>query len=249
MGDVKDTELMINYIKKLYPKAFMGAIGISAGRLETCSSSNYHIGRKLIHFIIFQSGQLVSYLAHQSAPFPVQAGVSLCPAYSIKTAFQNLEKQSPLLSKYLLRGMKQMFLKNNEDLLNHYPSFQRALRSESVHEFIVHSSEMAGFDSWEEYLQYSNPMATYHSNKTPCLVVNAVDDPVCLHENIDFSLAETSEHYALVLATCGSHIAFRDGILGNHSWMYRISMDFLQASCDLLTKTPLTANRKTQHIK
>lgn len=34
MGDVKDTELMVNYIKSLYPMAFIGAVGISAGRYD-----------------------------------------------------------------------------------------------------------------------------------------------------------------------------------------------------------------------
>lgn len=180
------------------------------------------------------SGQLVSYLGYQAASIPVQAGVSLCPAYSIKSAFKNLQDHSPLLSKYLLKGLKRLFLQNNEHLLRDHPSFHRALRSDSVHEFFVHASEMSGFSSWEDYLAYSNPMATYHTNQAPCLVINALDDPVCLKHNIDFSVASESEHYALVLTKCGSHIAFREGLFGQNSWMFRISLDFLQATKEVL---------------
>lgn len=212
MGDVEDTKLMIDFIVKLYPKSkFMGAVGISAG-----------------------SGQLVSYIGQQSKNFPVHAAVSLCPAYSMKTAFLNWNQEHPLLSKYLLRSLKNKFIHPNKDLLrSNKKVYERILKSSSVHDFIVQSVELAGFQSFDDYLKHSDPMVHYNGNKIPCLIINSKDDPICIEKNIRSDLILQVDNYALLLTEYGSHIAYREGVLGQNSYMYRVTMEFLQASLHL----------------
>lgn len=209
MGCFKDTKLMIEYVKKLFPNSYIGAVGISAG-----------------------SGQIVSYIGNQEENGPVRAAVSLCPAYSMDKAFENFDRKSPLLSKYLLNGLKKFFLLRNESLLSNFDrsAFEKTLRSTSVQSFFESHIKFAGFDSFEKYLEESNPMSHYKGNKIPCLVLNALDDPLCVEENIRLDIATEIENFALVLTNYGSHIAYREGIFGQRSFMHCLAMDFLESA-------------------
>ncbi len=207
LGCVRDTEVMVNYVSRLYQEAsFIGACGLSAG-----------------------SGQVVSYIGHQKEEYPVQAAVSLCPAYGIDTAFQHLHERNPLMSKYLLNGLKRFFLQENRPMLENIPGFHECMNSTNVAEFVETGVHMAGYKTYEEYLADSCPMNRYMDSKIPTLILNATDDPVCVEENIRFDITESSENYALVLTRSGSHIAYRSGMFGETSFMHRLALDFLEA--------------------
>ncbi|KNC74379.1 hypothetical protein SARC_13070, partial [Sphaeroforma arctica JP610] len=64
----------------------------------------------------------------------------------------------------------------------------------------------------------------------PCLVLNALDDPLCVEENIRYDIVETTQDYTLVTTRSGSHVAYREGILGQTCYMHRIALDFLESS-------------------
>lgn len=215
MGDINDTALMIDYVKSLYPKSsFIGAIGISAG-----------------------SGQVVSFLGNQeSYGHPIQAAVSLCPGYNLRHAFQFWHEDHPQLCKHVLNSLKSLFIHQNHKLFAEHPNYQDVLESKTVHEFIVHSATLNGFDSFDHYLEECNPTEHYSKNSIPCLILNARDDPVCLEKNITLDLASKSKNYALVLTKYGSHIAFREGLIGNHSYMFQLSLDFLESSKQILSE-------------
>ena len=207
MGDVEDTKLMVSFVHAKYPDAYLGAVGISAG-----------------------SGQVVSYIGTMGEDTPVQAAVSLCPAYSIDTAFVYFQEQSPLLAKYLLGCLKSRFLTDHEHILGDQKGYTKALKSESIEEFMVNSVHMAGHDTYEGFLEASNPMELYKSNATPCLILNATDDPLCVEENIRYDIASSTENFALVITKSGSHVAYREGIFGQSSYMHRVALDFLESS-------------------
>jgi predicted alpha/beta-fold hydrolase len=75
-------------------------------------------------------------------------------------------------------------------------------------------------------------MSHFAHNKIPCLVFSAEDDPICLKEAILTDLFHLHSNYLLAKTKYGSHIAFREGVLGQRSWMMRVSVDFLDASYD-----------------
>lgn len=208
MGDVDDTVAMIEKVKELFPESkFLSAVGISAG-----------------------SGQVVSYIGREAENVGISAAVSLCPAYDIGQAFENLDKRYPLVASLLLKRIKNYFLKSNEEILKNEKGFQEALEAKTLHDFVQVISPMAGSENWEAYLQQHNPMSHFQNNHIPCLILNSLDDPICIKENIP-DLKHSN--YALVLTKYGSHIAFAEGLFGQGSWMERITMDFLESCLEL----------------
>lgn len=213
MGCTNDTRHQIEFVRSKYPHAsFIGAIGISAG-----------------------SGQVVSFIGQRNEDRLVDCAVSLCPAYDISQAFETFRRRSPILEQYLLRGLKRFFLLKNYELFADESSavikgFEETLASPSIQLFMENAVHMAGFDSFESYLERSNPMTHYHKNTVPCLVMNALDDPLCVKDNIPLELVGSAENYALVLTDSGSHIAYREGLFGQQCWMHSVALDFVQAA-------------------
>lgn len=204
MGDTDDTVAMIRHGKRLFPKAsFYGAVGISAG-----------------------SGQLVSYIGGQGKQVDISAAVSLCPAYNMENAFDNLDRKHPKISNLLLKRLQNYFLINNAEILSDNPAFDKSLQASNMQDFLQAVSPFAGVNDWQDYLIHHNPMQHYQGNKIPCLILNSMDDPVCVKENIPDI---TVTNYALIITRYGSHVAFSEKWTGMSSWMERLAMDFLDS--------------------
>lgn len=124
------------------------------------------------------------------------------------------------------------FITPNRNLLRTHsePGLEKCLSSPSISHFAQSAVEFSGYQSWEEYLENCNPMNHFHNCSTPILILNSLDDPLCLKENIptDESFAKLKD-YLFVCTRFGSHIAYREGWLGQGSWMERISMEFLES--------------------
>jgi predicted alpha/beta-fold hydrolase len=215
MGCTRDTELQVRFVRARHPGAFVACVGVSAG-----------------------SGQVVSYVGRQEelerAEAPglhrVDCAVSLCPAYDITGAFAHFDRQSPWLAAYLLDGLKRFFLLRNAAVLAGQRGYDEGLAAPSVQRFIESVAPLAGFDSFDSFLRESNPMRHYHKSTVPCLVLNALDDPLCVEANIRKDIASETDNYALVLTACGSHVAFREGLLGQSSYQHRLALDFCVAA-------------------
>ena len=66
-------------------------------------------------------------------------------------------------------------------------------------------------------------------NETPTLVLNALDDFLCVKENINLDLIDQGLNYALMVTDEGSHIGYAEGALGQGNFMWRVSLDFFEA--------------------
>ena len=95
MGEPKDTHYVTSIMKERYPNSFFAMAGISAG-----------------------SGQLVTYLGKYSKASCVEGAVCLCPAYDISEAFKRMKRKYPALDAYLTKGLKNYFIKRNQQLLH-----------------------------------------------------------------------------------------------------------------------------------
>ena len=74
VGDAADTAAMVAHVRRLHPaSSYLAMVGISAG-----------------------SGLLITYLGQQAAATPVQAAVSLCPAWDVS----QVELQTNLRENY-----------------------------------------------------------------------------------------------------------------------------------------------------
>ena len=72
---------------------------------------------------------------------------------------------------------------------------------------------LAGCKDIDEFYQENNPMSFFTGNQTPILVLNALDDFLCLKENIRYDLVAKVNNYVLAITDHGSHIAYNEGNL------------------------------------
>ena len=69
---------------------------------------------------------------------------------------------------------------------------------------------LAGCKDIDEFYQENNPMSFFTGNQTPILVLNALDDFLCLKENICYDVVAA---VVLAITDHGSHIAYNEGNL------------------------------------
>merc|ERR1712079_497741 len=101
-----------------------------------------------------------------------------------------------------------------------------SLKARTFTEFISAAAPLAGYKDVEQFYKMSNPMEYFSGNETPCLILNALDDFVCVKENIRKDLVESSVgNYVLVVTMYGSHCAYVEGALAGGNYMWRKALD------------------------
>ncbi len=204
MGSTSDLKEQLDHIQKKYPDAPLFGIGISAG-----------------------SGLLARYLgeAGQKSRFTAAAAVS--PAYDIEKAFHRIH---PAYNKIMGQRIINYFLKKHNDSLSKVSGFEDILNSRTLGEFQDNLHPMAGFESKEEYYENSNPIKVVRNIKTPLLILNSEDDPICINQNVLENLhwLEKLPHTVLVHTKRGSHVAFFEGA-GAEFWSDRVIGEYFQA--------------------
>jgi len=207
MGKVDDTVAMVSHIRERYPGCFLGLAGVSAG-----------------------SGQVVSFIGREGENANIDAATSLCPAWDLQQAFDNFQKHHSYLDYYLTQGLKSYFVNTpeNRPLLEKYSqsAFDKVNKTSSIGEFMKSAYPYAGCDSEEQFFAENNPMNFVFGNTTPCLVLNAEDDFLCMKENIRTDLADSIQHFVLVVTKYGSHIAYNE--IGGTNYMWRVTLDFFE---------------------
>ena len=61
----------------------------------------------------------------------------------------------------------------------------------------------------------------------PCLVLNALDDFLCLKENIRTDVNEDAQYHILKLTEQDRHAAFNEGIFAQRNFMWKLTLDLL----------------------
>jgi len=213
LGDAEDTHLQTLFATRKYPKAkFVAMAGFSAG-----------------------SGLLVTYLGKYYDCTPVNAGACLCPAYSMDI-WDKLDVRYPVVAKALLTSAKTTWLKeeNMKVLSDHDEKSLGLLReSERMGDFVRAHSGFATGDKkgcYESWLMYSAPMQHFEKIQVPVFVLNSLDDPVSLAENIPPpQVFNKNPNYLLLVTPKGSHVAYNDGFMGGMCFMSERSVDFFEA--------------------
>lgn len=206
MGNVDDTVTMVDKMRKRYPNNFIALAGISAG-----------------------SGQVVSYIGREGERVSINAAASLCPAWDLTEAFAHLGRKYPFVDRYITKGIKEHFLKprRNQAALAEMPDVvENALRATTLVEFMAAAAPLAGCRNLEHFDEENNPMNFFLGNQTPCFVLNALDDFLCLKENIRYDVKDKVKNYVLSITNQGSHIAYNEGSFARGNYMWRVTLDF-----------------------
>ena len=101
-----------------------------------------------------------------------------------------------------------------------------SMKATSIGEFMEAAAPLAGCQDVEHFYQENNPMQYFTGNQIPCLVLNALDDFLCLKENIRYDVKDIVHNYVLAITDHGSHIAYNEGCWGEGNYMWRLTLDF-----------------------
>lgn len=223
MGSTSDLSEQLTFIHKLYPGSPLFGVGISAG-----------------------SGLLARYLGESGSKCKFTAAVAISPAYDLEVAFSRVH---PVYSKLMRTRLIRYFLERHESL-SKVNGFDHAKNSKDLAEFQDRLYPIAGYRSREEYYKHSNPIKVVEGIRTPLLILNSEDDPICVHQNVVENLhwLERLDSTMLVHTERGSHVAYLEGIRGT-SWSERVVGQYLRAVLETLNHRKVIRSPATKQIK
>jgi len=204
MGSTSDLKKQLDYIHKKFPNAPLFGVGISAG-----------------------SGLLARYLGEAGLKSKFAAAVAISPAYDIEKAFHRIH---PMYSKIMGQRLIDYFLKRHYDSLSQLKGFSEVMNTKTMGEFQDRLHHISGYKSKEEYYQNSNPIHVAANIKTPLLILNSEDDPICVYMNVMENLhwLTNLQHSILVKTKRGSHVAYFEGASAR-SWSDLVLGEYFQA--------------------
>lgn len=196
-GSTDDLREQLARIRGRFPDSALYGVGSSAG-----------------------SGLLVRYLGEEGEAAPFEAAFAYCPGYDTDAVF---DKTHPFYSRYMTRKLVRQFITRHEDKLAHLKTAKKLKSAESMSEFHRNMYELAGYESYDDYAAASNPMRVFESVRTPMMILNAEDDPVCRIENVEPYLETIARMPNTILVTTerGSHCAHYQG-WSPQSWAGRL---------------------------
>ncbi len=208
LGCTKDLREQLQVIRARFPESPLYAVGSSAG-----------------------SGLLVRYLGEEGEAAPFRAAFAYCPGYDTNVGF---DRAQPFYSRMMGKKLVRQFITPHLAKISHLPTATRLQAATDLGEFHRHLYELAGHDSYEAYDQASNPMYVFHAIRTPLMVLNSEDDPVCRISNLDPWRDSMRRMPNVILATTaeGSHCAHYEGWTAR-SWSARLMGAYFRVMQDL----------------
>ncbi len=210
MGSAGDLRAQLAAIEARRPGAELYGVGISAG-----------------------SGLLMRYLGEEGERARLRAAVALCPAYDLRDAFRYAHRAYDV---YLTRKLVEFFVHRNREVLRHIDGYAECAAATSMADFHDRLYPLAGFDSREAFYRASNPMEVARDLTVPVLVINSIDDPVCVERNVRRHLDGMQQlpRMTLALTRHGGHCGFFDDLRTSGSWSDRAITEYLRAAHSLL---------------
>lgn len=202
-GCTDDLREQLMVIRARYPESPLYAVGSSAG-----------------------SGLLVRYLGEEGDAAPFCASFAYCPGYDTDTSFDYVH---PRYSRIMAKKLVRQFITPNLERIVHLPTAQRLSAADDL--AMLHRAiyELAGHDDYAAYDRASNPMYVFANIRTPLMVLNAEDDPVCRIGNLEPWLDDMRQMPNVILVTTaeGSHCAHYEG-WSARSWSARLMSEYFR---------------------
>lgn len=204
-GSTDDLKEQIAYIQTKFPQSDLYAVGSSAG-----------------------TGLLVRYLGEVGSETPIRAAFALCPGYNTETGFANIH---PIYSKIMLKNIFARFITPYTDVWQDLASLPQIMSAKNLAEFEKLYYEMAGFSDYQSYSQMTNPIYVFQQIRTPLLILNAEDDPVCHIKNFEpyKQVIAQMSNIAVITTRKGSHCGFYEGGRETKSWAHQLMADFFKS--------------------
>lgn len=209
LGSTDDLREQLEVIRAQFPDSPLYGVGSSAG-----------------------SGLLARYLGEEGEAAPFRAAFAYCPGYDTRNGFDLVH---PFYSRMMGKKLVRKLIEPNVERLAQLPTLPRLRASEDLAAFHRNMYELSGYDSYEAYNEGSNPMKVFLDIRTPLMVLNAEDDPVCRIANVSPWLDGMRQMPNVILVTTaeGSHCAHYEGWTA-HSWSGRLIGDYFRVMHGLI---------------
>lgn len=197
LGSTDDLRAQLRVIRQRFPDSPLYAVGSSAG-----------------------SGLLARYLGEEGTASPFRAAFAYCPGYNTDIGF---DRAHPFYSRMMAKKLVGQFITPHLDRIGHLPTVARLREARDLADFYRHMFELAGHGSYADYERASNPMRVFHDIRTPLMILNSEDDPVCHIGNVSPYLEPMRGMPDVILVTTaeGSHCAHYEG-WSARSWSARL---------------------------
>lgn len=216
LGSTEDLREQLRAIRARFPDSPLYGVGSSAG-----------------------SGLLARYLGEEGDASPFQAAFAYCPGYNTDDGF---DKAHPFYSRMMAKKLVRQFVAPHWERISHLPTATRLQNAQDLADFHRHMYELAGYGSYDDYAEASNPMRVFHAIQTPLMILNAEDDPVCRIGNVAPYLDSMRRMPDVILVTTaeGSHCAHYEGWAAR-SWSGRLIGNYFRVMHRLIGGTGMRA--------
>ncbi|HET8730452.1 MAG TPA: alpha/beta fold hydrolase [Moraxellaceae bacterium] len=204
LGCTDDLREQLQHIRTHFPASPLYAVGSSAG-----------------------SGLLARFLGEEGETSPFRAAFAYCPGYNTDDGF---DKAHPFYSRIMAKKLVRKFITPHLESLVHLANTARLQAADNLGDFHREMYELAGYSTYEEYAAASNPMRVFAAIRTPLMILNAEDDPVCRIDNVVPYLDTMRQMPDIILVTTatGSHCAHYEG-WSAQSWSGRLMARYFTA--------------------
>ncbi len=168
----------------------------------------------------------------------INGAVCISPGYDAEKMFSKRLPQ-PYDFLWLLK-QKRNLAKYAESLKN-VTDIDKCMKCSNLPQFEKELHNIFSGNSSSSYWERNNPMRDVDDISTPVLCVNSLDDPICVHNLIEYDLFEFYPNFLLVTTDYGGHNGFLDGS-GNQleSWAEKTAVDYLEAVTEFMQKYEIT---------
>jgi len=214
-GDTADFHEVVAHLAAEWPGAPLLAVGYSAG-----------------------SNVLVKYLGEAGPDCPLAAAVSVSNAYDLVRGTKLFARHHPLWDWYMaysLRGLAARHWDLLEQVISPLP---RGLvrKASSVRDLdTLLAAPLYGYPSVDAYYADSHCCDVLRHVAVPCLMLNAVDDPVIHPSLLEYPVEAAAANGALLVAITrrGGHLGWLEGPWYRpQSWYERVLFEYLAAALE-----------------
>lgn len=197
LGCTHDLREQLDIIRIRFAKSPLYAVGSSAG-----------------------SGLLVRYLGEEGHAAAFVASFAYCPGYDSAKSFNQIH---PTYSRMMTKKLIKQFIQPNQALISHLSTAKSLEKSADLATLYKELYQLAGYGSYAEYDLATNPTHVLPDIRTPLMVLNAEDDPICRITNLDpwRETMEAMPNIILITTAEGSHCAHYEG-WSARSWSARL---------------------------
>ncbi|MFA6037848.1 MAG: hydrolase [Legionellales bacterium] len=181
-GKTEDFDIVLQYIRSLYPNVFCASVGFSLG-----------------------ANVLLKYLGEQSSQHYIHTAIGVSVPFDLKASVMYMNK---FYNKMFVRHLKKSTMEKIKNNMQMPVNALELAQIKTLYDFDDKiTAPLHGFLNAEDYYQKSSCIHFLKNIQTPTLIIHAKDDPM-IPKNVIPSKAQVSDKVILDIQEHGGHVGF-----------------------------------------